>query len=79
MTEPMIYVDLGVGGMTCADCVVRVTEAIESVPGVKRAIVDLETRTAAVEATGDVTGAALGTAVRATGRYNAFARRRRSA
>lgn len=75
--EPMIYIDLGVGGMTCDDCVVHVTEALESVPGVKHATVDLEARSAVVTALDDVTSEALATAVRATGEYNAFVRRRR--
>lgn len=79
VTEPLIYIDLGVGGMTCDDCVVHVTRSLQSVPGVKRAKVDLETRSAVVEAADDVTAAALGAAVRATGQYNAFERGRRSA
>jgi len=78
MTEPLAYIDLGVGGMTCDDCVAHVTQSLESVPGVKHAVVDLDTRTAVVEADGDVTAAALGAAVRATGKYNAFERGRRS-
>lgn len=79
MNGSITYIDLGVGGMTCDDCVVHVTEALESVPGVKRATVDLDARTAMVEAGADVTADALGAAVRATGRYNAFEKRRRSA
>jgi len=77
--QPVVYIDLGVGGMTCDDCVVHVTEALESVPGVERAQVDLATRSAAVTARPDVSGTALAQAVRATGQYNAFERRRRSA
>jgi copper chaperone CopZ len=79
MTEPIVYIDLGVGGMTCDDCVVHVTEALESVPGVEAATVDLATRSAVVAARPDVREAALATAVRATGQYNAFERRRRAA
>jgi Cu+-exporting ATPase len=81
MTEqqPIVFIDLGVGGMTCDDCVVHVTEALESVPGVETATVDLATRSAVVTARLDVEAAALGAAVRATGQYNAFERRRRAA
>jgi len=81
MTEqqPIVYIDLGVGGMTCDDCVVHVTEALESVPGVEAASVDLTTRSAVVTARPEVEASALATAVRATGQYNAFERRRRAA
>lgn len=79
MTESLVYIDLGVGGMTCDDCVVHVTEALESVPGVEAVTVDLATRNAVVTARSDVEAAALATAVRATGQYNAFERRRRAA
>jgi len=77
--QPIVYIDLGVGGMTCDDCVVHVTEALEAVPGVERARVDLATRSAVVAARSDVEGSALASAVRATGQYNAFERRRRVA
>ena len=77
MTDPLVYIDLGVGGMTCDDCVVRVTKALESVPGVERAVVDLEAQSAAMTARPEVSSAALATSVRATGQYNAFERRRR--
>ena len=76
---PIVYIDLGVGGMTCDDCVDHVTEALESVPGVKEATVDLAARSAVVTARADVEGSALARAVRATGQYNAFERRRRTA
>ena len=59
--------------------VVHVTEALESVPGVEAATVDLDSRSAVVTARSDVEAAALATAVRATGQYNAFERRRRAA
>ena len=77
-TEPITYIDLGVGGMTCDDCVVKVTSALASVPGVLHATVDLEHRSAVVEAEPDVASEALTGAVRATG-YNAFERDRRPA
>ena len=77
--QPIVYIDLGVGGMTCDDCAVQVTEAPESVPGVEAATVDLSTRSAVVPARPDVENAALTSAVRATGQYNAFDRRRRMA
>jgi len=77
--QPIVYIDLGVGGMTCDECVVHVTEALESVPGVEQARVDLATRSAVVTARSDVEGSALTSAVRTTGQYNAFERRRRTA
>ncbi|GAC1668610.1 MAG: hypothetical protein NVS9B8_11050 [Candidatus Limnocylindrales bacterium] len=79
MDQPIIYIDLGVGGMTCDDCVVHVTEALEAVPGVEDASVDLASRSAVVKARSDVETEALAAAVRATGQYNAFERRRRPA
>ena len=79
MSQPIVFIDLGVGGMTCDDCVVHVTAALESVSGVEAATVDLDSRSAVVTARSDVEGAALATAVRATGQYNAFERRRRAA
>jgi copper chaperone CopZ len=79
MTEPLTYIDLGVGGMTCDECVGQVTKSLESVPGVKRAVVDLDSRSAVVEAGDAVSSAALGAAVRASGKYNAFERGRRGA
>lgn len=77
--QPITYIDLGVGGMTCHDCVVHVTRALESVPGVEDATVDLATRSAVVRARADVEGSSLAQVVRATGQYNAFERRRRAA
>ena len=77
--RPIVFIDLGVGGMTCDDCVVHVTEAFESVPGVESATVDLGARSAVVTASPDVPVGALATAVRATGQYNAFERGRRPA
>lgn len=82
--HPIVFIDLGVGGMTCDDCVVRVTEALESVPGVERAEVDLAGRSAVVTARPDVESSTLASAIREAGppaghRYNAFERRRRPA
>ncbi len=79
MTAPLVFIDLGVGGMTCDDCVVHVASALESVPGVETATVDLATRTAVVTARSDVAAGALASAVNATGQYNVFERRRREA
>ncbi len=77
-SEQITYIDLGVGGMTCDDCVQHVTEALEGVPGVRRAEVSLSNRSAVVEAVTDIPGPTLTSAVRERG-YNAFERRRRSA
>jgi copper chaperone CopZ len=77
--QSIAYVDLGVGGMTCDDCVAHVTEALESVPGVEDAWVDFVSQSAVVTARPDVEAPALASAVRRTGQYNAFERRRRIA
>lgn len=79
MVQPIVYIDLGVGGMTCDDCIGTVTAALESVPGVSRADVDLESRSAVVEADPDIDTTALTEAVRANDQYNAFVRRIRTA
>jgi P-type Cu+ transporter len=47
--EPVVEsVTLGVGGMTCASCVARVERAIQAVPGVIEATVNLGTESASV-------------------------------
>jgi copper chaperone CopZ len=79
MDRSIVYIDLGVGGMTCDDCVVHVTEALKTVPGVQAATVDLASRSATVTASPEVATEALSAAVQATGQYNAFERRRRPA
>ena len=79
MDQSIVYIDLGVGGMTCDDCVVHVTEALEAVPGVEDATVDLASRRAVVRARADVAAETLAAAVRSTGQYNAFERGRRPA
>ena len=78
MSQPIVFVDLGVGGMTCDDCVRTVTDALESVPGVTRASVDLESRSAVVEARAGVDSTELTEAVRTNHQYNAFVRRVRT-
>ena len=70
---PLHYIDLGVGRMTCDDCVRTVTDALESVPGVETAEVSLESRSARVAAEPSVATERLTAAVRAAG-YNAFVR-----
>lgn len=77
-SQPIAYIDLGIGGMTCDDCVRTVTKALESVPGVVGADVSLAEREAAVAVAPDVEPSALTAAVRASG-YNAFVRCRRDA
>ena len=67
------YIDLGVGRMTCDDCVQTVTAALESVPGVETAEVSLERRSARVAAEPSVATERLTAAVRSAG-YNAFVR-----
>ncbi|HZZ94308.1 MAG TPA: heavy metal translocating P-type ATPase [Usitatibacter sp.] len=58
--------EIEVGGMTCASCVARVEKALNRVPGVREASVNLATETATVRAEGDVLEAALA-AVRKAG------------
>src|SRR5690606_27861714 len=48
-TAGMVELDMGVGGMTCASCVMRVERALKKVPGVKDATVNLATETARVQ------------------------------
>lgn len=40
---------LNIGGMTCANCVRHVTEALQEIPGVRNAEVDLSSGSARVE------------------------------
>lgn len=71
--QELQYIDLGVGLMTCDDCVQTVTAALESVPGVQSADVSLEHRSARVAVDPSVEQERLTAAVRAAG-YNAFVR-----
>src|SRR5687768_14487113 len=62
--------DLSVGGMTCASCVGRVERALQQVPGVREASVNLATESArvVVDASDDVAiDARLRRAVRSAG------------
>lgn len=54
-----------IAGMTCANCVRHVTEAIESVAGVTGVRVDLDTASAEVQ--GEVSAAAISEAVSEAG------------
>lgn len=67
MTEPTVRIDLGVEGMTCDRCVVRVIVALQSVPGVEAASADLGTHSAVVAARPDVSADALARVVLAAG------------
>ncbi|HYN60160.1 MAG TPA: copper ion binding protein, partial [Rubrivivax sp.] len=60
-------IDLQIGGMTCASCVMRVEKALRKVPGVIDATVNLATEKARVQADASVTADALVTAVRQAG------------
>ena len=42
------HIDLGIGGMTCASCVLRVEKALKKQPGVSQATVNLATESARV-------------------------------
>ncbi len=59
--------DLAIQGMTCASCVRRVEKALERVPGVSRASVNLATGRASVEATHSVAASDLERAVSSAG------------
>ena len=59
--------DLRIGGMTCASCVSRVEKALNRVPGVRRASVNLATERASVTADASVSAGALATAVTKAG------------
>ena len=73
MTNPIATVqtvplDIGIGGMTCASCVLRVEKALKKVPGVTDATVNLATESARVVfAAGDQMEARLRRAVRDAG------------
>lgn len=58
---------LDIQGMTCQNCVKHVTEALESVPGVKQAQVDLEAAHAEVQAKADADTADMVAAVEEAG------------
>ena len=71
-------IELGIGGMTCDDCVHTVAAALASVPGVSEAEIDLARRSARVTARPSVEPDRLTSAVRASG-YSAFIRSREKA
>ncbi|MBU9226257.1 heavy metal translocating P-type ATPase [Burkholderia multivorans] len=60
-------VELDIDGMTCASCVSRVEKALEKVPGVTHASVNLATERATVDASADVSTARLAEAVEQAG------------
>ena len=60
-------IDLQIGGMTCASCVMRVEKALKKVAGVQEATVNLATEQAQVQADATVTADALAAAVRQAG------------
>ncbi len=65
---PLPSLDIGIGGMTCASCVMRVEKALKKVPGVQDASVNLATESARVVfAPGEQTEALLRRAVRDAG------------
>jgi len=62
---------LSVEGMTCQSCVANVREALEEVPGVESAEVDLDSGRARVTADDSVPGDALRAAVEGAGEFRA--------
>jgi Cu+-exporting ATPase len=66
--EPRIEtLELGIKGMTCASCVGRVEKALNAVPGVKGATVNLATEKATVRLVAGTAASTLDEAVRAAG------------
>ena len=63
----LIPIDIGIGGMTCASCVMRVERALKKVPGVQNATVNLATESARVEVNDPALAARLRRAVRDAG------------
>jgi len=51
--SPAVTLDIGIDGMTCASCVLRVERALKAVPGVEAASVNLATESARVRFIGD--------------------------
>jgi Cu+-exporting ATPase len=67
-TDPPITYDIVIGGMTCASCVARVEKALQKMPGVLSATVNLATESARIEvASNDLTDAHLRRVVRDAG------------
>jgi Cu+-exporting ATPase len=66
-------VSLSISGMTCASCAGRVEKALQKVPGVTEASVNLATEKAQIKSTGGVTADALVAAVRKAGYEAALA------
>ncbi|HEX6929157.1 MAG TPA: heavy metal translocating P-type ATPase [Gammaproteobacteria bacterium] len=60
-------IEFPIEGMSCASCVVRVEKALQQVPGVKSAAVNLATERARVDADSQVSPTALADAVRKAG------------
>ena len=66
-TTAPIDIDIGIGGMTCASCVMRVEKALKKVPGVQNATVNLATESARVAVSDPALEARLRRAVRDAG------------
>ena len=67
-TAPPLFLELGVGGMTCASCVARVEKVITGLPGVVSAEVNLTTEKASVAyLPGALDPAAIGEAIEQAG------------
>src|SRR6218665_3343376 len=66
-TTTFSSIDIGIGGMTCASCVMRVEKALKKVPGVESATVNLATESARVQVNDPTMEARLRRAVRDAG------------
>jgi Cu+-exporting ATPase len=65
VSSPLIQIDLGIGGMTCASCVTRVEKALRKQAGVNDASVNLATESARVMLSGQDEAEALARVKRA--------------
>src|SRR3954471_2619822 len=64
---PESRVELGIGGMTCATCALRVEKALGKVPGVLAASVNLATETASIRLLAGTEETALAAAIQRAG------------
>lgn len=58
---------LAIEGMSCGHCVQHVKETLEGIEGIRKANVDLATKSAEIELSNEVTDAVIGAAVAEAG------------
>ncbi|OPJ60038.1 heavy-metal-associated domain-containing protein [Clostridium oryzae] len=59
--------EISIEGMSCAHCVKHVTEALESLAGVSKVQVSLESKSATIETDGKVSNTDIATAIEEAG------------